>query len=109
MEKELKPGEDQPVLQPMAVAPLRHTSGAGNSPSVLPPRLLVVDIASASRSGSAAADGGGSAESDRQLLVSVQLSTDAQPRAAGASSHLLEASIPWSFSVILRSTSLCSK
>lgn len=82
MEKELKPGEDQPLLQPMAVAPLRHTTGAAISSSVLPPRLLIVDIMSASSTTSAAEDDS-VAETDRQLLVSVQLTTGGQPRAAG--------------------------
>ena len=71
------------MLQPMAVAPIRHTAGAATSVSVLPPRLLVVDIMSASRTAGAAAEGS-SPKTDRQLLVSVQLSTDGQPRAAGA-------------------------
>lgn len=86
VEKELAPSKDQPVLQPMAVAPLRYTPGSGLSASVLPPRLLVVDIASATAHGEAApADGRSAAASDRQLLVSVQLATEAEPRAAGAS------------------------
>lgn len=72
------------MLQPMALAPLRHTSDAGLSDSVLPPCLLVVDIASASRSGGAATEDSSTAEADRQLLVSVQLSGGAQSRAAGA-------------------------
>ncbi len=78
VEAELKPGEDQPLLQPMAVAPLRHTSAAGLPPEVLPPPLLAVDVASA-----AASEAADAAAGDRQLLVSVWLSTDAQPRAAG--------------------------
>lgn len=74
-------GEDQPLLQPMAVAPLRHTSAAGLPPEVLPPPLLAVDVACAAASGAAAqAD---AAAGDRQLLASVRLSTDGQPRAAG--------------------------
>jgi hypothetical protein len=82
VEKELKPGEDQPLLQPMAVAPLRHTTGAAISSSVLPPRLLIVDVMSASSNAGAAEDGS-LAETDRQLLVSVQLTTGGQPHAAG--------------------------
>lgn len=82
VEKELKPGEDQPLLQPMAVAPLRHTTGAAISSSVLPPRLLIIDVMSAS-SNAGAAEERTSADTDRQLLVSVQLSTGGQPRAAG--------------------------
>jgi hypothetical protein len=89
VEKELRPGEDQPLLQPMAVAPLRHSLGAGIPSSVLPPRLLVVDIMSASSAAKDATEGGSLAETDRQLLISVQLLVDGQPHASGASCSAL--------------------